>query len=55
MIIWHFWQDFQTWLKSWPSAVLTVVLLIAALTLVLIALRGSATQKALASAYVFLP
>ena len=46
---------FERWLAGWPNGVLTLALLLAAVVLVLIALRGTPTEKALAGAYVFFP
>lgn len=46
---------FESMLEGWPSGALTVALLIAAGVLVLIALRGTATEKAIAAAYVYFP
>ena len=47
--------QFENMLEGWPSGVLTVVLLLAAVVLVLIALRGTAIEKAIAAAYVIFP
>ncbi len=42
-------------LQGWPDTVLTVMLLLAALVLILVAFRGSPKTKALAVAYAWLP
>lgn len=47
--------DVDKWLQGWPSAGLSLALIIAALILVYLAVRGSNTAKALAVAYVYLP
>lgn len=46
---------FESWIKGWPNGVLTVVLLFAAAMLVVIALRGSPLEKAIAATYVLFP
>lgn len=50
-LIFHFEQQ----LLGWPDELLTVLLIISALLLVLIALRGTALQKAVALTWVVLP
>lgn len=47
--------DVDKWLQGWPSGGLSLALIIAALILVYLAVRGSNTAKALAVAYVYLP
>lgn len=47
--------DVDKWLQGWPSGGLSLALIIAALILVYLAVRGSNTVKALAVAYVYLP
>jgi hypothetical protein len=46
---------FEDWLAGWPNSVLTAAMLLAALALVVIALRGKPRDKAIAMAYVLLP
>ena len=46
---------FERWLEGWPNGVLTVVLIVAALVIVWIALRGTAFEKSVVAAYVFFP
>ena len=48
-------RRFEAWLAGWPDSVLTVVLLVAAVVLVLIAFTGKPREKAIAAAYVFFP
>jgi len=47
--------DIDQWLQGWPSAGLSIALVIAAIILVYLAFRGSNTAKALAVAYVYFP
>lgn len=46
---------FERWLEGWPNGALTVALIIAALVIVWIALRGTALEKSIVAAYVFFP
>lgn len=46
---------FEQWLEGWPNSVLTLALLLGAVALVVIALRGQPSLKALALAYIVLP
>lgn len=48
-------HQFGDWLETWPGAALTVVLLFLAAVLVLIALRGTALEKAIAVSWVVFP
>lgn len=48
-------KRFEGWLKGWPNGVLTVVLLLAAAVLVIIAFTGRPWEKAIATAYVLFP
>lgn len=45
----------ESWLSGWPNAYLTIALILGAGIIVLIALRGSPTTKAVALAYIALP
>ena len=49
------WREFRDWLQGWPNGVLSLALMLAGVVLWLIALHGTATEKAIAAAYVFLP
>lgn len=46
---------FEGWLEGWPSGALTVLLLLAAALLVLVAWRGNAITKAVVTGWVFFP
>lgn len=46
---------FERWLGGWPNGVLTLVLLLAAAVLVIIAFTGRPMEKAIAAAYVIFP
>lgn len=48
-------QRVDTWLEGWPSGALTVLLLVLAALLVLLAVRATPTQKAIAAAWVMFP
>lgn len=45
----------DTWLGGWPSGALTVLLLVLAALLVLIAVRATPTQKAIVAGWVMFP
>lgn len=46
---------FEAWLNGWPNGALSVFLIVAAVVLVIIALRGKPYEKAVALAYVVFP
>ncbi len=48
-------QRFERWLEGWPNGALTVALLVGALVIIYIALRGSAFEKSVVAAYIFFP
>lgn len=54
-MITRWFTNIDRWLQGWPSAGLTIALLVAAGILIYIAWRGSNVTKALAVAYVYLP
>lgn len=54
-MLWRVYKRTEEHLAGWPDAVLTVVLLLAAVGVVLIALRGPRMLKAAAAVYVLLP
>ena len=54
-MITRWFTNIDRWLQGWPSAGLTLALLVAAGILIYLALRGSNVTKALAVAYVYLP
>jgi hypothetical protein len=45
----------QDWLTEWPDTALTLVLAVLALVLIVIALRGTAMEKAIVAAWVMFP
>lgn len=48
-------KRFEAWLQGWPGAFLSLALIVAAVVIVVIALRGSAIEKAIALTYVVFP
>lgn len=54
-MLWRTYKAIEDHLAGWPDQLLTLVLLLAAAGVVLIALRAPATLKAAAAVYVLLP
>lgn len=55
MVLHRTFGRFHAWLEGWPNSALTVVLLLAAVSLVFLALFGRPWMKAIAAAYVLFP
>jgi hypothetical protein len=54
-MLWRTYKGIEEHLAGWPDQMLSVMLILAAIVLVVLALKAPATVKAAAAAYVYLP